>query len=189
VQLDLVGGVLLTQATEGEEAEEQEAPNPIIPAWNEVIWGTLAFVILFVVMWRYAYPGIRKAMQDRSARIQADLDAAEQAKAEAAALRSEYEAKLAEARGEAQSIIEEARMQAETVRQERLATLDAELADRRAQADADIDAARRRAEAEIRTQVGDLAIAAAELVVERNLDTDTNRQLVENFIDRVGTGS
>jgi len=187
VQIQLAGDLLATEEP-GEAGEEQEAPNPILPATNEIIWGSLAFIILFVVMWKYAYPGIRKAMQVRSERIQADLDAAEQAKTEAAALKAEYEAKLVEARTEASAIIDEARTQAETVRQERLAGLDAELAERRAQADADIEAARNRAEAEIRTQVADLAISAAEMIVERSLDDQTNRQLVENFIDRVGNG-
>jgi F-type H+-transporting ATPase subunit b len=195
VQFELLGSqVLLAQeeeepAAEEEHAEEQEAPNPILPATNEIIWGSLAFIILFVAMWKWAYPAIRKAMEDRTAKIQADLDAADGARQEAEELRAQYDAQLADARAEANRIIDEARQQAEAVRTERIAAIDQEIADRRAQAEADIAGARARAEAELRTQVATLAIGAAEAVVEQNLNDETNRQLVENFIDRVGAGT
>ena len=185
----MVTVVGLLQEAEEEHAEEQEAPNPIIPAWNEVIWGSLAFIILFVFMWKYAYPSIRKAMEARSERIQTQIDEADRARAEAEELKAQYEVQLAEARTEANRLIEEARQQAETVRQERIAAIDTELADRRAQAEADIAAARQRALAELQSQVTDLAIGAAESVVEANLDRDTNARIVENFIQRVGAGT
>ena len=36
--------------------EAQKAPNPILPDTNEMIWGTLAFLILLVAMWKLAFP-------------------------------------------------------------------------------------------------------------------------------------
>jgi F-type H+-transporting ATPase subunit b len=177
------------EETTEEHAEEQEAPNPIIPAWNEVIWGSLAFVILLVFMWKYAYPAIKKAMEARSERIQTQIDEADRARAEAEELKAQYEVQLAEARTESNRLIEEARQQAEAVRQERIAAIDAEIAERRAQAEADIAAARQRALADLQTQVTDLAIGAAETVVEANLDREANARIVESFIQRVGAGT
>lgn len=194
MQLYLAGDLIVAQEAEDEFEdqldedvhEEEEAANPIIPEWNEIIWGSLAFLILFIIMWKYAYPAIRKAMEDRTAKIQGDIDAAETARAEAEQLRAEYDSRIADAQQEANRILEQARQDAESVRQERIAAIDTEIAERRAQADADIEAAKARAQTEVRAQVSALAIGAAEAIVERSLDDETNRQLVENFIDRVG---
>ncbi len=167
-----------------------EGPNnPILPVTNEIIWGSLAFFVLMIVMSKVAYPAMRKAMDDRTAKIQGDLDSAEQAKDEAAQLKAEYAAKLAEAKAEAASIIDAARAEAEAVRAERIGAIDAEIAAHRAQADADIEAAKQRAMTEMRAQVTALAVGAAERIVEQQLDASTQQQLVNNFIDRVGSQS
>lgn len=167
-----------------------EGPNnPILPVWNEIIWGSIAFFLLLIVMTKLAYPAVRKAMDDRTARIQNDLDSAEQAKSEAAQLKAEYDSKLAEAKAEAARIIDAARDEAETVRAERISAIDGEIATKRAQADADIEAAKERAMSEMRGQVTALAVGAAERIVEQSLDADAHSTLVNNFIDRVGSQS
>ncbi len=65
----------LAAAAADEANAVAEAPNPIIPAIDEVIWGTLSFLILFAVMAKYAYPALKKVMEARSEKIQGDLDA------------------------------------------------------------------------------------------------------------------
>lgn len=167
-------------------ASEGESSNPIIPAWFEVIWGSIAFFILLFVMWKLALPPIRRAMEARTERIQGDLDAAETAKTEAEELRASYDARLAEANAEAARIIEEARAAAETVRQERLAAIEPEIAERRAQAEADIEAARARAMAEVRADITSIAVGAAEQVVMASIDEAAHAQLIEDYIERVG---
>ncbi|WP_419840818.1 F0F1 ATP synthase subunit B [Candidatus Poriferisodalis sp.] len=173
------GGLLA--ATEGEASS-----NPIVPEWNEVIWGTAAFVILLIVMWKLALPPIRRAMEARTERIQSDLDAAASAKAEAEELRAAYDSRLAEAHAEAARIIEEAKGAAEAVRQERLAAIEPEIAERRAQADADIEAARARAMAEVRADITSIAVGAAEQVVRASIDEAAHARLIEDYIARVG---
>ena len=66
-----------------------KASNPILPVWNEIIWGGAAFAILFIVMAKFAYPAIQKVMEARSEKIQGDLDAADTARSEAEGLRAE----------------------------------------------------------------------------------------------------
>ncbi|MBK01028.1 MAG: F0F1 ATP synthase subunit B [Actinomycetota bacterium] len=163
-----------------------EAPNPIIPAMDEVIWGTLSFLILFAVMAKFAYPALKKAMDARSEKIQGDLDAADSARSEAESLRAGYDAKLAEAQAEAARIIEAARSDAEQVRQDRIAAIEPEIAEKRAQAEADIEAAKDRALADLRAQVTSLAVGAAEQVVRSTLDEATHARLVDDYIESVG---
>ena len=163
-----------------------EAPNPIIPAMDEVIWGTLSFLILFAVMAKYAYPALKKAMDARSEKIQGDLDAADSARSDAESLRAGYDAKLAEAQAEAARIIEAARADAEQVRQDRIAAIEPEIAEKRAQAEADIEAAKDRALADVRAQVTSLAVGAAEQVVRSSLDEAAYARLVDDYIESVG---
>jgi len=59
-----------------------EAPSPILPETNEIIWGGSAFLILFVLMVKKGFPAVRGAMDARAEKIRSDLDAAEQARVE-----------------------------------------------------------------------------------------------------------
>jgi F-type H+-transporting ATPase subunit b len=172
--------------TGGEVDDCHEAPSPILPETNEIIWGALSFFVLLVLLKKFGYPALKEGIEDRAAKIQADVDAAETAKADATAKASEYDAKLAEARSEAARIIEEARQDADAYRAERRTTADAEIAQLKEQAAADVEASKAQAIADIRGEVAALAIGAAEHVVGQSLDRDANVALVEQFIDSVG---
>jgi F-type H+-transporting ATPase subunit b len=163
-----------------------EAPNPLLPEINEVIWGAVGFfTVLGFMMWK-GVPAIKATMAARSERIAGDLSAAEAQKAEAAAVLSQYQAQLADSRTESARIIEEARQAADGVKADLVAKANADVADMRAKAAADIEAAKVQAIADLRGEVTALAIGAAEQVVGRNLDQATNAALVEAYIDQVG---
>ncbi len=163
-----------------------EAPSPILPETNELIWGGLSFLIVFGLLAKFGFPAIKKGLADREAKIQADLDEAESAKAAVTGKAAEYDAKLAEARHEAARIIEEARQDADAYRSDKRAEADAEVARIREQAQADVEASRTQAIADIRAEVATLAIGAAEQVVGQSLSNEANVALVEQFIDSVG---
>ena len=93
-----------------EEAEDRyedclDAPNPLLPETNEIIWGSVGFVVVFLFLAKFGLPAAKKAMNERTAKIQGDLDAAEAAKAEAEAIKAEYAAKVADAKSESARII------------------------------------------------------------------------------------
>ena len=173
----------------GKEPEDcHEAPNPIVPEKNELIFGGLAFFILLGLMWKLAYPGVKKGMEARTQRIRDNLDEAEKTKADAQQVLEEYQRKLAEARDESSRIIEEARQTAEQMRRDLVSRAEAEAAELRQRAQEEINAAQQRAIADLRRQVSGLAIDLAEKVVERSLDRETNVALIESFLDEVGAG-
>ena len=161
----------------------QKAPNPILPEVNEIIWGSLAFVILLIAMWKFAFPAVNKMLNDRTERIRANLDDAERVKAEAQSILEDYQRQLADARNESNRIIEEARQTAEALRRDLMDRAEAEVAELRQRSADEINAAKDRALADLRVQVAGIAIGAAEKIVERSLDRDTNMQLVENYIN------
>lgn len=179
----------LEETYEDEYEDCLDAPNPLLPEINEIIWGAIGFAVVFLFLAKFGFPAMKKAMADRADKIQGDLDAAERAKADAETVKAEYEAKLADAKTESGRIIEEARQSADKLKADQQARLNDELAASRAQAQADIDAAKGQAMAELRGEVAEIAIGAAEAVVGANLDRNAQTQLIEDYINRVGTGT
>jgi len=203
-----VGGAAFAQDVEAEEEHEfadhaaeecfeiledggtvddcQEAPSPLLPEPNEIIWGSLAFGVLLVAMWKWGVPAVRNMTAAREERIRTDLERAEAARNEAESEREQYRAQIASARQEAERIIDEARQSADEVRRELIARAEADAAEIRERAQQDVQLATERAMAELRSRVGQLSIDLAEKIVERNLDRDTQMALVESYIDQVG---
>ncbi len=165
----------------------QKAPSPLKPATNEVIWGTAAFLVLLVAMWKWGVPAVKNMEKAREDRIRNDLEGAEKARTEAESEKAQYLAQIAGAREEAGRIIEEARQSAEQVRTDLIARAEADAAEVRQRAQADIATQQERAMAELRTQVAELSIDLAERIVEHNLDRDTQLRLVDSFINQVGS--
>jgi F-type H+-transporting ATPase subunit b len=165
----------------------QKAPSPLTPEPNEIIWGSLAFLVLLVAMWKWGVPAIKNMEQAREDRIRNDLESAESTRLAAETEKAQYDAQLADARNEAGRIIDEARQSAETVRRDLIARAEGEANEVRARAQADIANQRTQAMTQLRTDVAQLSIDLAGRIVERNLDDDTNRQLVDSFIDQVGS--
>lgn len=173
---------------EGGEIDDcQEAPNPLIPGVNEIIWGSAAFAVLLFVLWKWGLPPIRNMMKRREDRIREDLERAERARAEAEGVLEQYQNQLNDARNEASSILEEARQSADEVKRQIRAQAETEAAEIRARAQEDARLAAERAAAELQRRVADLSIELAERIVERNLDRDTQLALVERYIDEVAT--
>lgn len=163
-----------------------KSPNPLLPEWNEILWGVVGFAVVFgAIAWK-GYPGIKKGMDARTERIKGDLDAAEAERTEAEQVLAQYQAQLNDSRSEAARIVEEARQAADEVKANLVAKAEADVADMRQRAGSEIEAAKVQAIADLRGEVTALAIGAAEQVVERNLDTEANRALVESYIDSVG---
>src|SRR5918997_5994527 len=167
--------------------ECQEAPSPIRPEQNEIIWGGLAFLIILAALWKFGLPAVTKAMDARTERIRSSLDEAEKAKTDAEALRADYQRQVNEARTEAARIVEEARQQADAVRRDLTSRAEAEAQDLRRRNAEQLEAERARVLGELRGQVAVLAVDAAERVVRANLDTEANRRLVEEYISNLSS--
>ena len=164
----------------------EKTKNPLIPALNELVWGTVAFVLLLVVLWRSGVFGrITKALEDRAERIQGNIEKAEQAREEAERLLGEYRKRLDQARAEARTIIDEAKDVAEQLRRDLQQKAQEESNRIIEAARAEIGAERERARRELRQEVGILAVRVAERVVEAELDEERQLALVDSYIDEL----
>ena len=167
-------------------AAETTSKNPILPSAPELVWGILSFAIVFLLMWKFAFPSVKKGMDARTERIRESLSTAEQAKNDAQAVLDEYQRQLADARNESNRIIEEARQTAEALRRDLMARAETDAAEVRTRATADIEAAKDRAMEELRSQLTQLTLQLTELVVKRNIDRDANTRLIDDYISSIG---
>lgn len=171
----------------GEPEDCHDAPSPILPATNELIWGGITFVVLLLAMAKFGLPAVRNMMDERTERIRADLDAAETAKAEAVRVQEEYSRQLADAKAESARIIEEARQAADGVRRDLIQRAEQEAAELRQRNAEQLEGERARIMGELQGQVTALAIELAEKVVEANLDAEANTRLIESYINQLSS--
>lgn len=179
--------VLVSEATAEEELHseaEEEVANPILPTSNELFYGALFFGLLWALFKFVLLPPILKVQEARAESIRADKDAAQRATDEAATLRSDYETGLAGARVEASRIIDDARHATERKRSQVMAQVDQEIAAERAQAAAEVEAARAAALEELKGGVAGLAVQAASIVVQKDIDAAASRGVVDDYVSR-----
>lgn len=159
----------------------EERPFKILPQGDELLWGSIAFLILAVVLIKLVGPKMTAAFENRTNAIQGQLEEAERVKREADQIQEQYRAQLADARNEGNRVIEEAKRTAEAVRAEILAKAEKEATDVIARAQQDAANERERVMGELRGTLGDLSIQLAQRVIEAEL---SNPQAQRALVDR-----
>jgi F-type H+-transporting ATPase subunit b len=158
----------------------------VLPATNELLWGSLAFLAFLFVLWRAGvWRRLGEAMDERTRRIRSDLENAEAARLEGERLLQQYREQLQQAREEARQIVEDAKRRADATRQELLQRAEREAEMVRTRAEQEIQAQLERAKAELRREVGVLSVRLAERVIGDNLDSDRQLRLVDQYIDEL----
>jgi len=168
-------------------AESQH--SPVLPIWQEMIVGLIAFGAVVFVLGKYVWPRMEETFKARVEAIEGGIKRAEEAQREANALLEQYRQQLAEARTEAARIRDEARADAAGIRTEMLEHAREE-ADRIITAGRDSLAAERASIVrELRAEIGDLSVALAERIVGEALaDEARQRGTVERFIAELDEG-
>jgi F-type H+-transporting ATPase subunit b len=147
-----------------------------------VIVAALNFIVFLALIWRFGFDPIASILAQRKTRIEQGLADAEQAHRDLAASAAERDQMLAQARREVGELIARAQKAAEDLRAADIAATRAELERLQAKATADIAAEHDRLLADLRSQVADLALAAAGKVVGESMTDARQRRLVEEFI-------
>jgi F-type H+-transporting ATPase subunit b len=158
------------------------AVNLLAPNVGLIIWITLTFLLLLFVLRRFAWGPISKALNEREDRIDASIKSAEKSLAEARQLQADNEKARRQAEQDAQQILREARETAEQLRGEEVDKTRREIQGLREQARSEIEREKESALNELRSEVADLAIQAAERILEETIDDEKHRRLVDGFI-------
>ena len=162
----------------------EAAANPLIPHTAELIVGTIAFALLFLVLRSKVVPMFEKAFAARTEAIQGGMEKAEKAQREAQVALEQYTAQLSDARGEAQKIREEARVQGAAIIEDLRGKAQEEAARITAAATASIEAERQQAITSLRNEVGSLATELASKIVGEALDDQVRQsRIVDRFLD------
>jgi len=180
--LSLAPASLLAQEAEGGGTRAFMKPDTGLMFWTLVI-----FVVLMFVLSKYAFRPLTKAVQDRERALQEAIDAAKADRDAAAALLSEHQAQIEGARNDAQKFIAEGRAVAEKMRTDMIEQTRKEQQDMLDRARRDIEAEKDKAISQLRREAVDLALAGASKVIEQNLESQKNRQLVESYLASIGT--
>jgi len=149
-------------------------------------WVAIAFIILMCV---FAYFGVHrtvlKALDNRSARIKAELDDARRLKDEAAKVLGDYKARRASAEREAEDIIANARSEAERIATEAKAKMEDFVARRTKTAESKIALAEAQALADVRAAAADAAVAAASSILSKTVKGEVADDLLTKGINEV----
>lgn len=150
--------------------------------WLNLLFQIVTFLLLLLILNRYAFPPLIRLLDQRSAQVRESLEAAERARQDVLAAEKRGVAELQEARVQAQEIVARAREQSEqTIAASRNAARE-EAEKVRAQFEQQAQADFARSRQELREEVADLAILAASRVVRRSLDEKQHRQLIEETL-------
>ena len=150
---------------------------------NATILGqAIAFVLFVRFCMKYVWPPIMAAIEKRQKEISEGLSSAERAKKELDLAQADATDQLKKAKAEAQVIIEQANKRKSQIVDEAKAEAEQERNKIVTQAKAEIDAERQRAREELRKQVGILAIAGAEKIIERSVDEAANSDIVDKLV-------
>ncbi|MCA9292674.1 MAG: F0F1 ATP synthase subunit B [Phycisphaerales bacterium] len=175
----------VVQAAHGASEHGGGVVNPldfqIVPFITAIVVFGVAFFILSKMVW----PKIVKGLDDRDAKIRGEILAAEEARKRADDALKEYERSLAQAKAEAAAMVEQTKAEQSRLAADLRAQAEAELNELRDGARRNIEAAKRAAIAELGQHATNLAIVAAEKILQRELNDRDQARLVEETLAEI----
>ena len=156
------------------------------PEFGLLIWTLVAFLVVFAILAKKAWPAIMKGLRDRENTITSSLATAERVKAEMAQLKSENEALLARAREERAQLLKEARETKDKIINEAKEQAKTEANKIIVEAQVAINSQKMAALTEVKNQVGKLVIEVSEKILRKELGSrDAQEAHIKGLVDEV----
>jgi len=146
----------------------------------------IAFILMILILGRYAYPRIIAAATERESKIEAGLRAAQEAEERLAKVQEQVEKTLEEARAQARDILTRSHGEATADAAEVLAKARADAEALIERARTEIGGERDRAIQDLRAEVASLVISASERVLGAAIDSKTHQRLIDDALQKVG---
>ncbi|MDY7109481.1 MAG: F0F1 ATP synthase subunit B [Planctomycetota bacterium] len=163
-----------------------EGGNPVAVQLLPALTSIVVFVIFYLILRATVWPKIVGGLNDRADKIRGEIEAAEQARAEAKAAQDEYQRALAEARREAGEMIARAKDDAKSAAEELRKRNETELAEMKRRAGEDINAAKLAAIKELHMEAASLAATLAGKILQREISVEDQQRLVEESLRELG---
>jgi F-type H+-transporting ATPase subunit b len=162
--------------------------NPLVqPDPGLFIWTIATFLVLVVLLAKFAWRPLLDALERRRAEIARALDDAQKARQELERLHQENAKMMAAARAEAEAIVSRSRADAEALREELKQKSKAEAAAIVKNAEAQIQMETARALQQIRQEAVDLSVTIASKILQRSVSKEDNERLIEETLKQVET--
>lgn len=167
----------------------QGGGSVIMPHPEELILGTICFLLLFGLLAKYAFPAINRTLEERTERIEGGMRRAEEAQAEAQRTLEQYRTQLSEARHEASRLREQAKEEGAQIIAQMREEAQAEARRIVETAHQQVEADRQQAVHSLRSEVGTLATDLAGRIVGESLADDARqRRVVDRFLEELENG-
>ena len=165
---------------------EASGNTPAFPNLYVIGWTLVDFLILLALMYKFAFNPVKAMLEKRASTIEGNLEHAETLKQDMEKLKADAEAALLEAKQESQAIIIRAQKSADELRDTMLEETKQEIADMKTKAERDIADATEMARQQLREDAANLAILAAEKLLERSISDEDNMKFVKEFVNEAG---
>lgn len=154
--------------------------------WN-IFWVVFNFILLCILLRIFLYKPLQNIMQKRTELVQNEISSAEQKNKEATEFKNQYETSLKNAKAESEEIVGQAKEHAQLQYDQIVGNANDEatqiISQARKTAELDREQMMRGAQAEL----ADLALAAAEKLIGKNIDDDANRKMLDDFLSEEGS--
>ncbi len=150
-----------------------------------VIWTTVTFITVFLVLKKFAWGPIATALDSRAEKIHSDIDRADSIRKEAEEKLNDYLAKLDSLKDEGQQIVSEARKDAEKLKEEILETARKEAEAQVEQGVRDVKMAADQALEKLHKEVVNISVAIAGQIIGKTLKADDHKKLIEESLEKL----
>ena len=175
----------LLQTAQVAPEESGQSGDLLSPNGGLMFWTLVTFLILLAILGKLVFPKITAAVEAREKALEDAIEGAKRDREAAAQALAEQQKQIEAARNEAQKIIVEGRQVGEKVRAQMIEETHQQQQSMLERARREIELEKERAIAEMRREAIELAIAGASKVIEKNLDDQSNRKIVESFLSSI----
>ncbi|ASV11469.1 F0F1 ATP synthase subunit B [Leptospira santarosai] len=151
-----------------------------------VVWTLVTFLVVVLVLKKFAWDVILKALDERAQTVRNDIEKASELRSEAEALLKDYEARLDSAKDEANAIVAEAKSDALKLKNKLLEETNQEVKAQKDQALKEIELAKGKALEQLQTQLVEMTITVAGKVLEKQLKAEDYKAFIETELNKLG---
>jgi len=150
-----------------------------------MIWTIIIFIILLLILKKYAWKPLLKSLSDREQNIRDSVEKAEYLKQEAEKILEEHKKLLAKADDDSRKILSESKQLADKLRTELMGKANEDAQKVIKQAKEEIQREKISALNELKDEIAGLAVQAAGKIIDENLDPDKQRKIIEEFMNQI----
>ena len=156
-----------------------------VNVWT-MLFAWINLLILYIFLRKFLFKPIKRMIDARQKEVDDMYSNAESAEASANQLKAEYEEKINHANEQSEEILRSAVRRAELREEQILKEADAKAARTLKRAEEEIELEKKRAVNEVKDEVSDMAISIARAVLEKDINADDHKELIDEFIDKMG---